>query len=106
TIGGDDGNENGNQRGDLDIEAGPGLTIDGDGSMGAGITINANQSDRVLHIESGPVTIEGTTITQGRADFNASERGGGILNQGGNLTLINSSVVNNIADVAGAGIET
>ncbi len=93
----DNGNEDSSSTGDLDIvsditikPSGPGVVV----ISGNGIT------DRVFHILSGNVNIEGVTIRDGRA----SDFGGGIYNQGGNLTMVNSTLTGNRASSAGGGL--
>jgi hypothetical protein len=104
----DDG-EDANQKGDFDIVAGAGLTIQGDGTGPSGTEIEANSLDRIFHIlptSTGPVTISGMTLNHGRADHTTGEKGGAILNEGGNLTVTGSDLTNNSAGAGGAGIET
>ncbi|HEV2812560.1 MAG TPA: CSLREA domain-containing protein, partial [Solirubrobacteraceae bacterium] len=110
--------ENANVNGDLDIASD--VTIDGAGS--AATTLNGNQLDRIFHIASGTVTIEGVTITGGRAPdgpntggvigINGANavagagapgaQGGGVLNIG-TLTIENSTVTGNRAGDGGNG---
>ncbi|MBI1881214.1 MAG: right-handed parallel beta-helix repeat-containing protein [Chloroflexi bacterium] len=92
TIGGT--GEDAAATGDLDIitpvtimGADPGQTI-----------IDGGGLDRVFDIRNGTVTISGVTIRNGTGVV----FGGGILN-GANLTLINNTVSNNVAD-SGGGI--
>ncbi len=86
------GSENLNTSGDLDIEGGTfaGVRIVG---AGAGITTITRMTvvDRLIHVESDSVTIEGVTVTGGN-----SNDGGGIANVG-NLTLTNTTVSGNVA---------
>jgi hemolysin type calcium-binding protein len=101
--------EDANQKGDFDINAGAGLTIQGAGTGANRSTIEGNSLDRIFHILSsstGPVTISGVILNDGRADQTAGEKGGAILNEGGNLTVIGSDITNNIGGAGGAGIET
>jgi hypothetical protein len=64
----------------LDIE-GPGASL---------LAISGNDTNRVFNINSGlTVTIDGLTITRGRAHGADKTGGGGILNVGANLTLAN-----------------
>jgi CSLREA domain-containing protein len=109
TLGIPDDGENANQKGDFDIVAGAGLTIQGDGTGPSGTEIDANSLDRIFHIlptSTGPVTISGMTLNQGRADHNPGEKGGAILNEGGNLIVTGSDINTNSAGAGGAGIET
>jgi CSLREA domain-containing protein len=118
------GNENANANGDLDILTN--LTIAGAGA--GATTIDANRIDRVLEIRPGRVvTIRGVTITGGRAPdgsngFNRTgtpgapnggdaqgddgapgAAGGGIFNNGGALTVVDSAVTDNLAGAGGRG---
>ena len=82
-------NENNAATGDLDIRGN--VTIKG---AGAGQTIvDGNNLDRVFDIFSGTVSISGLTIEHGRA----LAGGGGLLNEGGKVTLTNVTVLNNVA---------
>jgi len=84
------GNEDSDATGDLDIRGN--LTIKG---KGAGATIiNGNNLDRVFEIFSGKVTISGVTIENGLA---TDTGGGGILNEGGTVTLSSVTLSNNQA---------
>ncbi|MBE2199053.1 MAG: CSLREA domain-containing protein [Anaerolinea sp.] len=77
--------ENSNATGDLDIASN--ITVIG---AGAGqTTINANSIDRVLHILSGNVALQDLSITGGLVN---EVSGGGILQNGGSLTIENSIV--------------
>ena len=81
--------------GDLNITGN--LTITG---KGVGKTIiDGNNLDRVFDIESGKVTMTGMTIQHGRV----TGGGGGILNNGGQLSLSSVMVANNVA-VGGTGL--
>jgi hypothetical protein len=68
------------------------LNIQGPG--GGLLAVSGNDANRVFAIKKGlNVTITGLTITQGRAV--GSNGGGGILNDGGALTLVNTIFANN-----------
>lgn len=84
--------------GDLDLNAS--VTIEG---AGAGTTtIDANALDRVLHIPAGVTAIiQNVTISGG---FLSGSNGGGILNSGGTLHLLNANVSDNTAST-GAGLQ-
>src|SRR5262249_2790706 len=102
-------NENNNNKGDFDIQAGAGLTIQGAGTGVNRSAIESNGVDRIFHIVStnpGPVTIDGVILQNGRADHAPGEKGGGILNDGGNLTVTGSAFVGSSAGAGGAGLET
>jgi CSLREA domain-containing protein len=106
-------NENAAATGDLDIVAN--VTLHG---AGAGSTkIDAKRMDRVFEVASGVTArIEGLTITGGKAPaggpgastapFAASgtpgQDGGGVLNQG-TLTIVASTVTDNLAGDGGKG---
>jgi hypothetical protein len=81
--------------GDLDIN--DDLTITGNGE--ANTIIDGNFIDRVFHILSGStVSISGVTIQDGSPNNYSRElptSGGGILNEGGTLTLTSSTIIFN-----------
>ena len=118
------GIENANAGGDLDVLSN--LTIAGAGA--AATTIDANRIDRVVEVRPGRVvTIRAVTITGGRApdgfngfnqtgtpgapnggdadaeDGDPGTPGGGIFNNGGLLTVVDSTVTNNVAGAGGRG---
>lgn len=73
------------------------LTIRGDGP--AKTVIDGGGTTRVMAIDAGAaVTVSGLTIRNGSADF-----GGGVLNLG-SLSISNSVVTGNHANIAGGGI--
>ncbi len=75
--------------GELDINAN--VAIQG---RGAGQTIiDGNNTDRVIEVLGGTVSITGVTIQHGRVTGD----GGGILNNGGRLSLSSAVVANNVA---------
>ena len=75
---------------------GPGVTIiQGATSFGAA-------TSRVFNVNSGEVVISGVTIRHGHTS--GSSAGGGIVNNAGSLTLINSIVSANTADHRAGGI--
>ncbi len=89
--------DNDSQTGDLDITSSGHITIQSTGTEQA--TIQANfetaESDRVFHLLPGAnLTLENLRITGGATNEN---RGGGILNAGGTLTLNGSEVSGNSA---------
>jgi fibronectin-binding autotransporter adhesin len=58
----------------------------------AGVTVNSGGASRVFQIDSGvTASISGMTITGGHANYN----GGGLFNDGGNLTLTHCTVSGN-----------
>jgi CSLREA domain-containing protein len=93
--------EDDNASGDLDILDPDGLTIEGAGA--ATTVIDGNALDRVLH-QPGPfepqLTLNRLTISGGRV---TGTPGGGILVQGGSLTLNQTVVQNNVSDGGNGG---
>jgi predicted outer membrane repeat protein len=76
------------------------LTIDG---RGRSITINGNNLYRVFSVNSGKTVILNTlVISQG---YGGAVGGGGILNDGGTVTVRNCTFNNNKADVYGGAID-
>ena len=89
-------NEDAAATGDLDIR--DDLTLTG---VGADTTvIDGGSLDRLFDIRSGDVTISGVTVQNGLADY-----GGGIRNEA-TLTLTDSAVSGNVADVGGGIFST
>src|SRR5262245_44200850 len=67
------------------------LRIDGPGADR--LVVSGNDASRVFQISSGVnVTIDGLTVTHGRADI-----GGGVWNDGGSLSLTNAVISHNQA---------
>ena len=79
----------GNANGDLDIDAN--VSIQGRGATQT--IIDGNNLDRVIDVQGGNVSITGVTIQHGRVTGD----GGGILNDGGRLSLNSVVVANNVA---------
>ena len=71
------------------------LTISGPGANL--LAISGNNLSRVIHI-AATVTINGVTIKEGTAPD-----GGGIFNNGGSVTLTNSTIASNTATATGGG---
>ncbi len=89
--------DNAANRGDLDITGD--LTLIG---AGADTTVvDGNRLDRVFHVFSATVQINGVTIQHGNS---GSYSGGGLRNEGGTLTLDYSAVVSNSAGASGGGL--
>ena len=89
--------------GDLDIRSTISIVGNGAGST----IIDANGMDRVFHVFSnGDLTLQGVTALGGDASENslANRAGGGIWNDDGTLTLIQSTVTNNTTPSIGGGI--
>jgi hypothetical protein len=96
--------ENASFTGDLDVTGGPGRTLTIQGA-GAGVTVldAASLGDRVLHVVAPGTTLvlRDLTIQGGQATDGAG--GGGILNEGGVVTLERVVVTRNAAlGVAGS----
>ncbi|MDQ3812789.1 MAG: hypothetical protein M3347_02425, partial [Armatimonadota bacterium] len=66
----------------------------------AGVTISGNNASRVFQIDSGTVSLDKLTITNGNA---GGDRGGGIRNSG-TLMLSNCTLSGNSAGIDGGGI--
>ena len=92
-------NEDAAATGDLDLTAD--VTIDG---AGAGSTmVDGNAIDRVFHIAAGiNVTLQNLTISGGSPP--GSNGGGGILNNGSTLHVLNAIISDNTAST-GAGLQ-
>ena len=72
------------------------VILDGGGNM----TVDGNQHHRVFMVPQGvTATLRRFAITRGSASV-----GGGVFNQGGTLTVVDSVLVGNLAELAGAGI--
>ncbi|MCA9980197.1 MAG: hypothetical protein KDD89_05175, partial [Anaerolineales bacterium] len=90
----------GDDAGDLDVlDNGLPLDLRLETDEATAVTIRANNGlgDRVLEIHGASVEIENMTVRNGLT----GENGGGILNDGGTLSLTNVSLQNNIANVGG-----
>ncbi len=74
------------------------VTIVGPGA--GNLTISGSNASRVFQVASGVINISGLTIANG----NGSTGGGGILQTGGTLTIINSVISGNTAAFDGGGI--
>jgi sugar lactone lactonase YvrE len=77
------------------------LTIDASG-LSSGLTLDGNGASGVLQIQSSVVTLDSLTITGGIES--SSCFGGGILNDSGAVTVLNSTIVGNHAICFGGGI--
>ena len=83
------------------IAAGGGLTIDG---RGAGITIDQLAEARVFKVDNNAtLTLDSLQVQDGYAS-GPDGYGGGIYNYGGYLTVRNSTIAYNKADLGGGGI--
>ena len=91
-------NENGNASGDLDIEAGEGLTLLGKGS--GETTIDGDQ-DRLLELESGELTLRGLKLSDGEA---GAFSGGGALVSGPAKLILDEAAVTLSSAEEGGGI--
>ncbi len=65
------------------------------------LTISGNTASGVFQVEGGSAALSGLTVTKGRAD-----RGAGVLNQGGTLSLTSVTVSGNVALDEGGGVDT
>jgi CSLREA domain-containing protein len=91
-----------NNQGDLDIlnEA---LTLTGAGSGSTLIQGGSGWDDRILHVYNADGTIiQGVSINNGHRSLD--DRGGGIKNFGGTLTLIDVVFTTNIGNMGGGGL--
>jgi hypothetical protein len=83
------------------------LVIHGNGATLGRSTVVGTPRFRIFQIAAGAdVTISGLTITNGNANLNTDgvSLGGGIFNNGGTLTITNSTLSGNSASDAGGGI--
>ncbi len=65
------------------------------------LTVSGNQASGVFEVEGAVVAMSGLTITGGQAD-----RGGGMVNQGGRLSLTSVTIRGNTAFDQGGGVDT
>jgi fibronectin-binding autotransporter adhesin len=65
------------------------------------LTISGNKASGVFEIEGGAAALSGLTVTGGQSD-----RGAGLLNQGGTLSLTSVTVSGNVANDQGGGVDT
>lgn len=95
-------NETGDLTGDLDVNKASG-TLSIVGTAGArSTTIDATGlGDRALQLVAGTLTVKGFTITGGTTPTN--EQGGGILNSGGTISVIDSTFTGNTASGSSGG---
>lgn len=94
--------DNASVSGDLDIAESTGaLTIVG---AGAGLTIiDAQSLERVFHILGGAtLNLQGVTVTGGLVT--GSEDGGGIRNDGGTVSIVDSVITGNVSQDDAGGI--
>lgn len=81
----------------LSINDADGLSMD---SLGRSVTLSGGNAVRVLWVTPGAaLTLKSLTIANGYAD-----QGGGVYNQFGSLTVLNSTFVGNTATSTGGGI--
>lgn len=74
-----------------------GLTLD---SLGRSVTLSGGNAVRVFWVTPGAgLTLKNLTVANGYAD----PQGGGVYNQFGNLTVLNSTFVGNTATRTGGG---
>ncbi len=90
-----------NDQGDLDIKRA--ITLTGTGSGTTTIQGGSGWNDRIIHIyNSSGTVIQGVTIKFGHRSLD--NRGGGIANRGGALTLIDVVFTDNIGKRGGGGL--
>jgi CSLREA domain-containing protein len=90
---------------ELSIEDNGALTIDN--LTGHHITIDANNASRVFYVNGATVSLNNLNITGGNSvGREISGNGGGIYNNGGTLTIVNSTVSRNSAKSFGGGLFT
>jgi CSLREA domain-containing protein len=77
----------------------PAITTDLSIAGAGAITVSGASAYQLFVITAGTVTLSGLTITGG-----AAANGGGIFNDGGTLTVTNSTISGNLANVLGGGI--
>lgn len=96
------GNGEDERTGDLDLKASMNI-------LGAGVEatiLDGNGADRVIHIHPGvSVEISNLTIRNGNVADNSDDGGGGVLNQGGQLTLDRCKIEGNQAHKTGGGLD-
>jgi VCBS repeat-containing protein len=91
--------ENAARTGDLDVTDSAGLTVVGDGA--ASTAIDAQQLDRLFDVQSfAGLTLQGVTLQNGFSTSN----GGAIANRG-QLTVEDSTLTLNYADIRGGAID-
>jgi hypothetical protein len=79
------------------------VTISGPGA--ASLTVDGNLAGRVFHVSSGvTATIAGLTITNGNAQDDGPNSGGGIYNDHATLAVDNCTVSGNYAGWGGGGV--
>jgi hypothetical protein len=79
------------------------LTIIGTGADR--LTVSGNNNSRVFHNTDSTVTLDGLTITNGVGpDLTSPRDGGGVFQDGGSLTISNSTISGNHSDLRGGGI--
>ncbi len=80
------------------------VTIDGS-ALAAMVTISGEETVRVLFIDGDyAVTLDRLIIADGKSVDGENDSGGGIKNDGGTLTVVNSVLSNNYAIWSGGGI--
>src|SRR4051794_2271160 len=102
-------NENANAGGDFDITSS--ISLNGAGAASTIIQANASPgtaTERVFHVLSGTVTIDGVTVQNGVNLFSQAIGGGGIRAEGTatELILSNSTVTQNRSESRGGGVDT
>ena len=89
-------------QGQLELSNASDATTIYDGPGEGGVSISGNNASRVLQVDSGvTASLSGLTIIGGNAG--TSGNGGGLANNGGNLTLTDFTVSGNQAGFGGGG---
>ncbi|HBO43663.1 MAG TPA: hypothetical protein DD670_06980, partial [Planctomycetaceae bacterium] len=89
----------------LEITDPAGVDISGPGAEL--LSIDANQRSRVFYLNDGATaTLAAITVTGGLADYpsGVSKAGGGVYNDGGTFTIIDSTIAHNTTSDSGGGI--
>ena len=86
--------------GQLTLSNPTGVTITGPGA--SLLAVSGNNASRVMEIQGGPAAISGLTVTGGK--LASGSNGGGLLNDGGTLSLSNVTISGNTSDDEGGGL--
>ena len=86
--------------GQLTLSDPTGVTITGPGA--SLLAVSGNNASRVMEIQGGPAAISGLTVTGGK--LASGSNGGGLLNDGGTLSLSNVTISGNTSDDEGGGL--
>jgi hypothetical protein len=86
--------------GQLTVSDSAGVTITGPGA--SLLAVSGNNASRVMEIQGGSAALSGLTVTGGKSA--SGDNGGGLLNDGGTLTLTNVTISGNTSDDEGGGL--